>query len=471
MMITKKVLLISRAKTDKAKQKASDFSDKIQKLSDKEILVENCEISELFFELDENNISIYHPQKSFDLRDFDLVIIRHIGNFAVEAHMISTYCEYFGIRYTDTYLNRLLLDNKISTMLHLWCHGIKSWPKTFYGNTTELKRRFSELGNMAIFKDNEGSKGRLNFLIKSASEIDKILNANPDKKFILQEFIPNSGDLRILIMNGEPTLVIKRSSNSDSHLNNTSQGGSATILPLGIIEKPLLDLAVNASIFSKLQVAGVDLVQHSQTGHYYLFEINNAPQISSGSFRDEKARAYSKMIKKLLSDTANKASISHIGSTAHVEILGRKVPAKIDTGADSSAIWASDIKVTKDNILKFKLFAPGSPFYTGKVIKRKDFKVSQVKSSNGQTEIRYRAPISVNINGKQIRISFNLSDRSKNQFPVLIGRRTLKNKFLVDVSKRSIATKTTKITLVLNRKLARNPRQFYLKHKRGKIVL
>lgn len=470
MIIMKKVLLISRAKTDEVKQKASDFSSKIQKLSDNEVLLENCEISELFFELSEDRISIYHPQKSFDLRDFDLVIIRHIGDSAIEAHMISVYCEHFGINYTDTYLNRLLIDNKISTMFHLWCHGIKTWPKTFYGNTAELKKRFSELGNRVIFKDNEGSKGRLNFLINSAVEIDKILEANPDKKFILQEFIPNSSDLRILVMNGKPTLVIKRSSNSNSHLNNTSQGGSATILPLDTIEKPLLDLAVNASIFSKLQVADVDLAKHSRTGRYYLFEINNAPQISSGSFRDEKAIAYAKMIKELLADTTRQTSLPHIGSTEYIKIFGRSVPAKIDTGADSSAIWASDIKITKDNILKFKLFAPESPFYTGKVIKRKDFKVSQVKSSNGQTEIRYCTTLSVNISGKQIRVSFNLSNRSRNQFPILIGRRTIKNKFLVDVSERAIIPKTS-ATLTLNRKLARNPRQFYLKHKRGKIKL
>lgn len=158
-----------------------------------------------------------------------------------------------------------------------------------------------------------------------------------------------------------------------------------------------------------------------------------------------------------------------IGSTEYVKILGRTVPAKIDTGADSSAIWASDIKVTKDHLLKFKLFAPNSPFYTGKVIKRKDFKVSQVKSSNGQAEIRYRTSITAEINDKRIRILFTLSDRSQNQFPILIGRRTIKNKFFVDVSKRPVKPKTAVATSNLNLKLTKNPRQFYLKHKRGKL--
>ena len=40
-----------------------------------------------------------------------------------------------------------------------------------------------------------------------------------------------------------------------------------------------------------------------------------------------------------------------IGSTEYVEIAGIKnIPAKIDTGADSSAIWASDINMEQDGL-------------------------------------------------------------------------------------------------------------------------
>jgi len=161
-----------------------------------------------------------------------------------------------------------------------------------------------------------------------------------------------------------------------------------------------------------------------------------------------------------------------IGSNAFVDIFSIKnIPAKIDTGADSSTIHASDIKVTRDHILKFKLFAPGSPYYTGKVIKRKDFKAGNFVSSNGQSEIRYRATLPIKLHGRRFRVLFSLTDRSKNKFPILIGRRTLKNKFIVDVSLRPIKTKGPRITPRLNKKLQKNPRQFYLKQKRGKIIL
>ena len=53
-----------------------------------------------------------------------------------------------------------------------------------------------------------------------------------------------------------------------------------------------------------------------------------------------------------------------IGSTEFVNFGERaqKVSAKIDTGADSSAVWASNIRIDKDGVLKFSLFGEGSPY-------------------------------------------------------------------------------------------------------------
>lgn len=296
----KKVLLIARAKTDQARQSAERFAGQIANQLADDILVENCEISELFFSVDQAGLAVYHPTKGFDLRDFDLVIIRHIGKYAIEAHAITLYCEHFNIKYTDSYLNRLLLDNKLSTEFALWVEGVRAWPKTFYGPTSELTKRFLELGEKAILKDNEGSKGRLNFVVKSQAEIVSITSEYPETHFLLQEFIPNDSDLRVLVFNYKPVMVIKRSASGASHLNNTSQGGTAEIIPLSDINPRILDLSVRAARASKLEVAGVDVVIDKETRQIYLLEINNAPQISSGSFLEEKSTVYAEMIKDLI---------------------------------------------------------------------------------------------------------------------------------------------------------------------------
>lgn len=298
----KKVLLIARAKTPRTKQLAESFADRIRELVADDISVASCEISELAFEVSPEAVAIYHPQKKFDVRDFDLVVIRHIGSYAVEAHAITLYCNHFGIKYTDTYLNRPLLDNKLSTEFLLWVNGIKCWPRTLYGPADELAARFLELGDKAVLKDNEGSKGRLNFVVHSADEIRAITAEYSDKHFLLQEFIPNDSDLRVLVLNGKPVLVIRRTSGGATHLNNTSQGGRAELLPLESVDPRILDVSVKAARLAKLEVAGVDIVIDKQTGEFSLLEVNNAPQISSGSFTSEKAVAYAEMLRELLKE-------------------------------------------------------------------------------------------------------------------------------------------------------------------------
>lgn len=164
--------------------------------------------------------------------------------------------------------------------------------------------------------------------------------------------------------------------------------------------------------------------------------------------------------------TKQKPELNIIGSTEYVDIAKTKhIPAKIDTGADSSSIWASHIRVTKDGVLHFRLFDENSPFYTGKAFKRKDFKVAVIRSASGHEQIRYRTHLSVVISNRRIRVLFNLSDRSNNNFPVLIGRRSISGKFLVDVSRNhtSIRPNNPK-TRLIQRRLKEDPYEFHRKY-------
>ena len=155
------------------------------------------------------------------------------------------------------------------------------------------------------------------------------------------------------------------------------------------------------------------------------------------------------------------------------EIIGREVavdfgeeikgvPAKVDPGADSSAVWASDIFVDPDHVLHFKLFSPDSKYYTGIEHTTTDYSVAMTKSSLGETAIKYRVKLQITIAGRSIRTNFGLSDRSTHNYPILIGRRTLQGKFLVDVSQSENLIKTEKNTPPsLNEQMKKNPYKFY----------
>lgn len=158
-------------------------------------------------------------------------------------------------------------------------------------------------------------------------------------------------------------------------------------------------------------------------------------------------------------------SLPVIGRNALIEIIGHveSVPAKVDTGADSSSIWASNIHVDREGTLSFTLFGKGSQYYTGEVITRKSYRVARIRSSNGHVQIRYRIELPVKIKGKRIRASFYLSDRSVHHYPILLGRRTLNKKFLVDVSQQEYARPVRK-SFVLNKEMLENPYKFHKKY-------
>jgi hypothetical protein len=128
-----------------------------------------------------------------------------------------------------------------------------------------------------------------------------------------------------------------------------------------------------------------------------------------------------------------------IGRAERVELPQlslKKVPAKIDTGADASSIWGAG-SVDEQGHLHVIFFGEGSPFYDGTthVFPKKEYSITRVSSSFGHREIRYKLKLQIKVNGRLILGSFTLADRSKKLYPLLLGRSLLKHKFLVDVSK------------------------------------
>lgn len=112
------------------------------------------------------------------------------------------------------------------------------------------------------------------------------------------------------------------------------------------------------------------------------------------------------------------------------------VMAKVDTGAYTSAVHAEEVmEETEDGykILKFSLLPPHHSKYTGKLIKTRNYTIKKVKNSFGQVENRYKVKTKVDVQGDQIDAEFTLSDRKKMKNAILLGRKLLIGRFLVDV--------------------------------------
>ena len=110
-----------------------------------------------------------------------------------------------------------------------------------------------------------------------------------------------------------------------------------------------------------------------------------------------------------------------------------KLVAKIDTGAATTALHCHHVRV-ENGVLHFRLLDATHPEYQDREHRFSEFKKKLIKSSFGETEERYVVRTRIKI-GKRIIHSFvSLSDRANMKYPVLIGRRFLRGRFVVDVS-------------------------------------
>jgi len=115
-----------------------------------------------------------------------------------------------------------------------------------------------------------------------------------------------------------------------------------------------------------------------------------------------------------------------------------QIDVKIDTGAFTSAIHCSEVE-ERDNKLYCTFYSKGHPNFSGKQVVFEKYSRTDVKSSNGFSENRFKIKSKIVLFGKTYAINLTLSTRNDMKFPVLVGRQFLNNKFLVDVSKQSLS--------------------------------
>jgi len=130
--------------------------------------------------------------------------------------------------------------------------------------------------------------------------------------------------------------------------------------------------------------------------------------------------------------TTKKQIIGHKELISIVDLELFSLDAKIDTGADGNALHCDNIEVDKDNFVHFQLLDDAHKSYHDKKIILPLHKLKKIKSSNGQTELRPSVKLDVLFMGKIYKMVVSLTNRAEMKYPMLIGRRFLSGKFLVD---------------------------------------
>jgi hypothetical protein len=139
-----------------------------------------------------------------------------------------------------------------------------------------------------------------------------------------------------------------------------------------------------------------------------------------------------------------KITIGRFDKADFPELSLEDIDVKIDSGAYTSSIHCSNIEeitVDGESLIRFQLLDEEHPFYNHKSFDTKNYSSKIVKSSNGISEKRFMIQTEIIIFNKKLPIFLTLSERKDMKFPILLGRKFLNKKFVIDTAKKNLSNK------------------------------
>jgi|TARA_B110000908_G_scaffold171741_1_gene235649 hypothetical protein len=139
-----------------------------------------------------------------------------------------------------------------------------------------------------------------------------------------------------------------------------------------------------------------------------------------------------------------KITIGRTDKADFPELSLSEIDLKIDSGAYTSSIHCSNInKITVNGVslIQFTLLDPEHSFYNNKEFTFKNYASKIVKSSNGVSEMRFMILTEIFIFNKTFPIYLTLSERKDMKFPILLGRKFLNKKFVIDTTMKNLSHK------------------------------
>jgi hypothetical protein len=135
--------------------------------------------------------------------------------------------------------------------------------------------------------------------------------------------------------------------------------------------------------------------------------------------------------------------------TKEKQIIGRRevanlpefgldhVDVKVDSGAYTSSIHVTHCKeVPGENGSLLEVIFLDDRHAAFDNVKHyfETFRIKKVKSSTGQEQLRYFIKCTIEILGRKIKTEFSLTERKGMKYPILLGRKLLNNRFIIDTS-------------------------------------
>lgn len=156
-----------------------------------------------------------------------------------------------------------------------------------------------------IIKGSGGNRGERVFKVNNLEELEKLVRelrkseTEDGRRYMLQEYIENDGDYRVLVIGDKVLGAMKRSrQNENEFRNNYSAGGKVEVAQL---PEEIYNLAVKAAKSCGISIAGVDVAFRDKEGKRpVVWEVNKGPQFK-GFMRATGIDAPAEIVKYLAS--------------------------------------------------------------------------------------------------------------------------------------------------------------------------
>ena len=245
-------------------------------------------------------VTVYDMRHECPLTDYAFIQFRNVLFTRDHFQAIALFTKQVGIPFADAEDAIGTPFGKISQMVLFALHGIPVPDTLVVWNCLESRKMAKDMVALPfICKANDGMKGMRNYLVKSWETFDTILQDSGQGGYVVQPFIPNDGDYRVLYI-GTQRLIFYRRRGADTHLNNTSQNATGERIAEADCDPAVLSLADRAMRAYNRHIGGVDVLVDSETNEAYILEINATPALLSGLFLDEKSELFVSFVEQQL---------------------------------------------------------------------------------------------------------------------------------------------------------------------------
>jgi RimK family alpha-L-glutamate ligase len=244
--------------------------------------VHGCYTSELVIEADNKSFSPNLRGKSMD--EYDVVVMWSLGKRRWEWYAASYY---LNKKNKTIIVNNKVIDPNYKLYLTPAMNYLKQMDEKLPFPRSAIILSSKSIDSViegfdfpVIIKSSAGRQGKGVFLVNSKDELVRKVEELEDvvPSFIIREFIPNDGDVRIFTVGYKAIGAMKRTPTKKGEFrSNISVGGKGEKFDLGKYPQ-VKDVAEKISDLTKTEIAGVDIMINKETGDPYILEVNPGPQ-------------------------------------------------------------------------------------------------------------------------------------------------------------------------------------------------